>query len=278
MFDALTSSRFSGRPIELYQFAFGPSNLDIRRYTDAEFPVNFDDAVWSPIPIGRSILNNNGTLDKSAMEIMMPESMDIPQMFNAYAPAQEISVAILQGEAEDLDVQFLPLWFGRVLSCGKTGIEAALACEPISSAFGRVGLRRHYQYMCPHMLYGKRCKADKLLATTGRVVYAIGGRDLTLTTALTNPDRYLGGSVEWFTPAGLLEARTVLGITESAGRHTLRLTGVTRELPVGGAVNVILGCKHTEEACAADHANILNYGGMNWIPKKNPIGAVSPYQ
>lgn len=277
-FDQFTSSLRNGRPIELYIFTFGPSNLDVRRYTDAEFPVVLDGETYSPVPIERSIINNAGTLDKTSFEISMPLSLDIPQLYRIYPPAKEVAVMILQGEAEDSEEEYVPLWFGRVLSCAYEGLEGRVACEPISTSFSRVGLRRNYQYMCPHMLYGPRCKASKLAASTAKVVHAITGRDLTLTDALVNPNSYVGGNVDWPNAAGIQESRTILAITEVSGRSVLRLTGITRDLDPGDGLTLVLGCKHTEESCVADHDNILEYGGMPWIPQANPIGAVSPYQ
>lgn len=271
MFSMFTTSRANGRPIELYHFKYGDRTIDVATYTDAEFPVVYGGLTYSPIPISRSTATNSGTLDRTSLDIQMPNTLTVPQLWRVYPPGYPVTLTIFQGEAEDGDGQFIAAWVGRVISCSMVDIEATLSCEPISTTFTRSGLRRNYQYMCPHLLYGDKCKADKAAATTTKVVTAVSGRSVTFDSALATG--HVGGMVYWEKDDGAFEYRTVVGVSGS----TATLTGTTVGLVIGATVSVVMGCLHTLEACRDTHNNAPNFGGYPWIPVKNPIGAVSPY-
>lgn len=272
------TSRLLGSPIELYQFSYGPRPQDAYRYTDWETPIVYAGETYTPLPIKRGETSNAGTLDKTVLDITMPHLAKVAQMFRVYPPGGAIGLTIFQGQSRDPDAQFVAFWVGRVISVGFEGIEAKVSCEPISTSFRRVGLRRNYQYMCPHILYGPQCKASKVAATTAATVGVVSGRQITLTSALTSPELFPGGMVQWTTTTGLIEARTILSVSTVSGNSSLRLTGLATGMAPGQPVDVIKGCGHTLTACQSTHANANNFGGHPWIPMKNPIGNTSPYQ
>lgn len=272
------SSRFRGRPVELYKFTFGSRPQDVALYTDSETPVTHLGLTYSPLTIQRGGTSNTGSLDKTVLDVTVPHTTKIPQMFRIYPPNSTVGLTILHGQADDPDNQFVAVWVGRVISVSFEGIEAKISCEPISTSFRRAGLRRNYQFMCPHILYGPQCQASKAAATTSVGIYAVTGREVTLTGLLTGDYLHVGGVIEWFTPAGLKEARTILSVAPVSGRTVLQLTGLASGLSAGGTADVIRGCRHTLQACKDDHDNAVNYGGHPWIPMKNPIGNVSPFQ
>lgn len=277
MIGEFIASRFFGRPSELYRFSYGPNPNDTRFYADAERNIVHAGDTYTPVPIKRGSTSNTGSLDKSSMEVTMPHTLAIPQLFRIYSPSQTVLLTIFQGENGDPDGEFVAVWVGRVVSASFEGIEAKLSCEPISTSFRRSGLRRNYQYMCPHVLYGPQCQADKSAASTSMSVQSASGRQVVLTSTLSNPDRYIGGMLEWVTAQGLDEARTILDAANIAGKTQLTLTGLTSGLTAGMTANAVRGCKHTLPSCIEDHNNAPNYGGDPWIPTKNPIGNVSPY-
>ena len=272
------TSRFGGRPVELYKFTYGPRSQDVYLYTDAEAPITYMGETYSPMTIQRGATSNTGTLDKTTLEVTLPHVAKVPQMFRVYPPSATVGLSILQGQLGDPDNQFVAVWVGRVVSVAFEGIEAKLSCEPISTSFRRSGLRRNYQYMCPHVLYGPQCKASKVAATSSVSIYAVAGRSVTLTAMLPNAVKYAGGMLEWTTPTGSVEARTVLQVGTSDGRTVLTLTGLPVKLTAGMTGSVVLGCGHTLAACKSEHNNAPNYGGDPWIPLKNPIGNTSPFQ
>jgi hypothetical protein len=271
-------SRLLGSPVELFRFSFGPRPQDTHLYTDSETPVIYDGETYSPMPLQRGPTSNSGTLDKTVLDITMPHLARVPQLFRIYPPSFTIGLTVLQGQSRDPDAEFVAIWVGRVISVSFEGIEAKLSCEPISTSFRRSGLRRNYQYMCPHVLYGPQCLASKVDATTPATVSAVSGRSVTLTSLLSLPGRYAGGMVEWITAGGLNESRTILTVDTVGGVSVLGLTGLPSGLVAGGSISAVLGCRHTLVSCRDDHDNAVNYGGHPWIPLKNPIGNVSPFE
>ena len=272
------TSRFAGRPVELYKFTYGPNSADTYRYTDGESPIVYLGETYVPIPIQRGATSNSGTLDNTTLDVTMPHTANLPQLFRIYPPGHTVGLTILQGQVGDPDNQFVAVWVGRVISVSFEGIEAKVSAEPIVTSFRRSGLRRNYQYQCPHALFGPQCGASKAAATTNTSTFAVTGRSVTLDMLLSDASKYVGGMVEWETASGRTEARTILSTSVDTGRSVVFLTGLPMGVSAGTALRVIRGCRHTLPACEADHNNAIRYGGHPWIPTKNPIGNVSPFQ
>lgn len=272
------TSRFRGRPVELYRFTYGPRDQDVFLYTDGENPITYMGETYTPIPIQRGATSNTGTMDKTALDITLPHLAKVPQLFRVYPPSSTVGLTILQGQLGDPDNQFVSVWAGRIISVAFEGIEAKLSGEPITTTWRRSGLRRNYQYMCPHILYGPMCRASKIAATSAVVIHAVSGRKVTLTSTLTDAVKYASGVLEWTAPDGRFEVRTILTVQLEAGRTILNLTGIASDLAAGATAAAVRGCRHTIAACRDDHNNAVNFGGQPWIPTKNPIGNSSPFQ
>lgn len=274
MFDFITKSRFFGRPIELYEFVYGDSASDKYFFTDADYPIVKGSDTFLPVPISRSTSDNSGTLDKSTLEIRMQRDNPVAELFRVYPPNRALTLTIFQGEAEDTDAEWKALWTGRVLAVGWEGSEAKMACEPISTAMRRVGLRRNYQYMCPHILYGPKCGKSK----TNVAVSVLGStsRTVTVSGSLGTVDHFVGGVFEWTDTNGVHQSRTIVSATLIPGSGVLlRVNGLI--LGLGASATVAKGCQHTLSFCTDVHNNPHAFGGQPWIPLKNPVSNVSPY-
>jgi len=261
-----------GQPVELYIFRYGAASEQYYAYTDGEVEIQVGAITYTPIPIKRGPITITGTLDKAALTINMPGSGDVPELFRVYAPSSVVTVEIRQGHVNDADKDFRLIWSGRVLNCRWTNREAALTCEPITTSLKRPGLRRNYQYGCPHVLYDPRtCRANKAAATVAATVQVINGTLVTL--SVTGAYEHEGGMVEWTQPNGRQEVRTIIKVV--GGSYLL--SGVPTGMSAGMTVNLVRGCDHSMTGCAS-HSNILNYGGMPWIPLKNPMSNSSPFK
>lgn len=270
-FAQFEESRSLGSPTNLYLFRYGPNPTDVFTYCDSEYDIVFDTRTYRAVPIDREAINAKTTLDKNELEIRMPQTTDLAELFRYYPPSEVVTLTIYQGHADDPDQQWIVAWSGRVLGFAIEGNEARYTCEPISSSMRRPGLRRHYGYGCPHRLYGAQCGANKAVATRTVVVAELFSNAIRLPADWdTTPrkQKYVGGMVEW-TGNGQTERRTILDVQSE---NTLLLAGPVRSLSVGSTVTVILGCDHTMGDCANLHNNIVNFGGQPYIPLKNPVG------
>lgn len=274
MFDFFTKSRFFGRPIELYEFVYGDSASDKYFFTDADYPIVKGSDTFLPVPISRSTSDNSGTLDKSTLEIRLQRDNPVAELFRVYPPNRAVTLTVFQGEAEDTDGQWKALWTGRVLAVGWEGSEAKMACEPISTAMRRVGLRRNYQYMCPHILYGPKCGKSKTNVAVS--VLDSTSRTVTVSGSLGTVDHFVGGVFEWTDTNGVHQSRTIVSAMLIPGSGVLlRVNGLI--LGLGASAIVAKGCQHTLSFCTDVHNNPHAFGGQPWIPLKNPVSNVSPY-
>ena len=281
-FESREESRYLGEPVDLYYFRYGSQANAFYAYTDAEQEVTHDDVVYQPIPIKRGNFTASGTLDKAVLSINVPINVGIAELFRVYPPGQVVTLVVRQGHVNDPDVEYPVIWTGRVIQCERDGSEAILSCEPVATSMRRSGLRRHYQLSCPHVLYGPKCKASKQAATITVPIINLTGTRVTLQDGWSgsiNPQKYIGGMIEWNPGAGL-ERRTILRIIDL---KTLVLAGPTTGLTAGKNLDVILGCNHQmgvgpqpDGDCLPLHNNIHNFGGHAWIPTSNPINT-NPY-
>lgn len=275
-FESKESSRHAGNPVELYRFVWGPGVNDYYAYTNAETAITFDGIDYAPLPIGRGAVQSSGTLDKSSMTVSLPSASDAVELFRVYPPSQEVSLFILQGHYDDADAEFLVVWTGRVLGCKWSGTEASLTCEPIARSMKRTGLRRHWQYSCPHALYHGGCGAVKANALHPGTVVSTSGNTVTLAAGwqgTSDPLKFRGGPLEWVNADGNTETRTILRVSGD----TLTLSGLVRDLAADDSVSVYLGCNHQMSDCEDLHDAIQDFGGDPWIPVKNPFGVRNNY-
>jgi hypothetical protein len=288
------SSQQLGDPIQLFRFVYGTGPDEYFAYTDHTQEVEADHGgsigtvVYSPIPIDRDSIVADGTLDRSAIALKMDIGTGLAELFRVYPPSEVVTLTIFHGHLDDADGAFAAVWSGRVLGASREHSELTCQGVPISSQLKRPGLRRHYQYGCPHVLYGPQCRADKAAATVASTVVSLTSTTVTLDAGWEGPfppDKFVRGMLEW-TPAGQSTQRRT--IIRRSG-DTLTLSGITKALDVGDDVAVVLGCNHrafTDKGgdCEALHVpldastptNLPNYGGDPWIPLQNVVNK-NPY-
>lgn len=274
-FAAREESRYLGQPVDLYLFRYGDAPDAFFAYTDAEDAITDSGILYRPIPIMRGAINSSGTLDKAALEIRTPQNVELAELFKLYPPSQVVTLIIRQAHIGDPDGQALVIWTGRVLGCKRVVNEATYTCEPVSTSLKRAILRRHYQYGCPHVLYGPQCKASKAAATATATVKAVAGPVVTFDAGWngsTPLNKFRNGLMEWLSPNGSREVRSVLRLTLALGEVSVVLGGTALGLSADMEVSIVLGCNHNGDDCEDLHNNILNYGGQPWIPTDNPIG------
>lgn len=281
-FNSRETSRHQGEPVSLYFFRYGDTPDAYYAFTDAEQPVTFGfdpqvgDVTFMPVPINRGTISASGSLDKAALEIRTAHDSELSLVFRLHPPSQVVVLSIFQGHAGDPD--FKLAWGGRVLDCQLAGNEAIFTCEPISTSLKRPGLRRHWQYGCPHVLYGPQCKADKEAATIVSSVVSVQGALVNLPgpwAADPMKPKYVGGLAEWVNPQGRTEVRTIIRLADS---DTLVLSGFALGLLAGSSISLSLGCNHIwNEDCTLLHNNVHNFGGQPFIPTKNPVGITNNF-
>lgn len=276
-FPEYEESIFHGEPIDLFLFTYGTGVTEYCAYVDCEVPVVHEGKTYVPFPVQRDAINASGSLDKSGLSLKIDGTSDVAELFRVYPPSQTVSLVIKQGHYGDPDADFRVIWTGKVMSCGWDDNIATLTCEPVSTSMLRTGLRRHYQYGCPHALYmGTEqggCRADKAAATQITTVAGVTGSLLSLPSGWNgtrDKQKFLNGLVEWTNPAGSVVRRAILKVNSAT--NVVTMGGPIPQMPSGATVAVVLGCNHQMTDCADLHNNINDFGGQPWIPTKNPYG------
>lgn len=278
-FSLFETSRAKGAPVELYRFRYGVFETDAFCYTNAERPIVHQNLTYQPLSIKRGkIIASAENASKGALEINLPASAALCDLFRVTAPPGQIAFTIFQGHSRDPDGEYLAIWVGRVTACTRQpeSNDAKLVCESAKSQLRRLALRRHYQYMCPHVLYGDQCRASEIAATTVGQIGTVNGRLITMATLYTTPEQYVGGMLKWTDGKSVTRARTITAVATINGVTRFTISGVDDDLVDGLQVNCVRGCSHAVDGCLT-HNNILNYGGQPYIPTKNPLGVYGAF-
>lgn len=270
MFNLFESSRSRSKPFHMYLFKYGPGSGDFYAFTDNEFPVRHQGIDYSPRQIDHGGISTTGSLDRAALEVRTPRTNELFLLFRAYPPSYRVTLSVLKSHYGDPDKGVVAIWSGRILGMDVRGSECTFNGEPISTTMKRLGLRRNWQYGCPHALYQNGCRADRNRVMQSATVVSNDGGVIALQPNWNGPiapEKFNGGYIETRSSTAL--TRSILRVTGDS----LILTGDTSDLTVGVGISVYPGCAHNMADCQGVHDNILNFGGQPWIPLSNPVGS-----
>jgi len=268
------ASRADGQPFHLYRFKIGPADEDVLCYTNVATSMSHLDETYIPLPITHGDVVSSGSLDRTSLTVTSPDESDLAELYRNQPPSYVITLVIYQGHIGDAG--YAVAWAGRVLGGSFEDDRLELECEPIMSSLRRPGLVRDYQYACPLVLYGTRCRANKAAATYEVTATAVNGPLITLPGAWVSgdlKDKFVGGIAEWTNAAGRTER---LSVVDRDG-DIFQLSSYGNDLMIGTEMTMVLGCNHLMDDCEEVHDNILNFGGQPEIPLKNPVGFTDSY-
>lgn len=264
-FSAQETSAESGAPIELYEFRYGPLRL---YYANTPEDVTYNSRVWTATPLDRTEIEETLEIARQSVTISVAPDSQVAGLFRFVPPAEPVEVIIHVVHRTDPLEEVKTRWFGRVLNCRWEGPMAQLSCESILTSFRRLGLRRHYQRTCPHVLYGVACGALPGLHVVEDTLSAVNGTSIVIPVAsLQANGYYAGGILEWVRGPGQFERRTIRSHVTDTLVLTYRIPGLT----AGMTVSLLPGCNHLMTDCDGKFSNSDNYGGWP-IPQRNPFG------
>lgn len=252
------TSTYGGKPIELYKFTRGSIAWLLNTSTR---PVVFNGDTYLPDYVKRGNLLSTAQLGRQQLMVTIRADHDLAVSYIGGMPAQPTILTVFRQHVGESEVG--TVWAGRVTSISFAEDEATVACDPISTALKRLGLRSTYQVLCRYALYGPQCRAVDN-RTAGSVSSVVGN---TVTVALDDTpadDLYTGGTIRSGEDAWLITKQTGLILTISSPPQGLQS---------GAAVTMSLGCDHTTGTNGCQKfANLDNYGGFPFMPDRNPFG------
>lgn len=279
-YNAIEQSVDLGAPVTLFEFIYGQTAGDAYRYATTIETISVAGRSWEPHNLTHSDIVSTGKLDRAELVVTARPDIEVAGLFLSAPPSQPVMLNIWRGHAlpdtEGWD-EFIRVWVGRVLVAQWNGPGVQFKCEPVATSAKRVGLRRHYQYGCAHVLYGKACGVSEMANTTQvRVAYASTQVDLLVHATgaagpALDPERLPGGVFTLHLPDGREAKRTIVRAAPGdGGGMALVLMSALPGITPGASASVALGCAHTFEACRRFN-NASNYGGCPNIPTKDPF-------
>ncbi len=260
----------SSSTIELYRFAIGPFTWN---YNSSETDFTVESVVYVATQISRTNIRQSQDITRAPITITVPFDDSFVQQYIEAPPSQEATVRVSSlHETDSLDEVVID-WVGRV--AGVKFVQenyAEIRCEPLTTTLRRTLLRRNYQRQCPHLLYSQQCLVNRTEFDAETTLAVVEGVTLTADIASTQVDGYWIGGFVQFTHATIpIQRRFINGHVGNVITMDLPIT----DRPAGTLVTIFAGCDHTLTTCRDKFANLDNFGGMPYIPAKNPMNGTS---
>lgn len=269
-YDIAETSTDDGRPFELYWFSYSGREW---RYTNSSRPFVWNGATFMPIPITSTAVKSTGDVNKATVTIRCMGDTPIGELYRVQPPSEPV-IATIYGRHIDSD-DIVVNWKGRITTCEWVDVELLeLHSESVFTSLMRPGLARTYQVQCPYALYGAACGANAVLKTDKVTVSAVNGVKI-LTPTSKEVNWYAGGYLTYNNPNGGNVERRM--IRSSLANGEITLAAVALGLSAGMEIEMLAGCDHTLQTCDTKFTNSRRYGGMPWIPIKNPFGGSTVY-
>ena len=148
-------------------------------------------------------------------------------------------------------------------------------CYPKTSSMSRVGRRRRCQILCDHALYSQgfgECLVDQDSFKIEGIIDTVDGTTLISTSFDEQASGWLkGGEIVIGNARRLIKEHTVYG--GGGGEIKISRTIFEPETNSAGDIEFVAyaGCDHSASVCASKFNNKVNFGGMQYLPVKNPF-------
>lgn len=275
-YDLIERSVDLGSPVTLFEFIYGATSGDAYRYSTTVDAVTLAGRAWQPHSLKHTEISSAGSLDKAELTISARADIEVARLFIAAPPSQPVVVNIWRGhaltETNGWD-EFVRIWTGRVLNTDWQESEVEFKCEPVATSAKRIGLRRYYQYGCPHVLYGRACTVSEVANTAQANVISTANSSTAIVQLVSPPAsvtiaKLIGGVFKLNLLDGRLALRSITNAQAVAGGIQISLMSGIPELAAGMIGSVARGCKHTFDDCKS-FSNTSNFGGCPNIPTKD---------
>lgn len=253
-----------GAPVELYEFAQKTKRWTYASSADA---VTHNHITYTPLPIARDRIKQTNDIFKDSLKLKFPRSNAFASQFLGFAPDDVTTVTVLRGHQGD--AEFILYWKGRVVGARAASNEITIECESVFTSVRRPGLRARFEYSCRHALYSGNCGVSQASHKhDGTVNSVVGGLQVHIAAAATQPDGYLTGGML------ITNDGTARFLTKHAG-EVVTLSRPIHTPLLGQEVSIYPGCDHLRGTCNAKFNNLDNFGGFPFIPKRNPFDGSS---
>jgi hypothetical protein len=255
----------SGAPIECYAFEGDFGDFFYTSYHSAITVAGID---FTPLPITRSAVETNSLVDGGmTMDFTLPFNNLLAKRYAYTISPRELNVTVYRvHEGDDYATDYKIEWFGGGAvefntngdwTTIKTGSKFQTALNGNLSA-------AYFQRLCNHVLFDDRCKVDADSFKATATVIKLQGQVITVDNDGFDNSALVGGQMT-ITRTG--EKQAIILNTD----NVLRIGMVPVDIVVGDTLDLFRGCNHFRLGdCKNVYNNVVNYGGFDFIPVKNP--------
>ena len=254
------------RIVNLYKFK--RDNI-VYTYTNISHSLWHNGELYVPETIKRSNIEQNNEQSRSTLSIKLPRDNPLGAAFIAEAQDWPVSITLYEQKGGVITV----IWVGSISAHIASGSEVSLDCINAIASQARFGLRARYQKTCRHALYKEGCNLTASDWDYAGVCTSIDGTTVVVPEAANLTDGDL--------TSGMLEYSGVKKyIRKHVGdililMHPFHI--LAKEVAINGPASITLyeGCSHSLTVCNLKFNNLNNFGGMPWLPTKNPFSLSS---
>lgn len=267
-FNSLETSQFGSLPVECFQFIYG--DAVVASYTDSDVNIMLDEVDYVPFFIERGHIITTQDSHKTVLSITLERNTPLFDIFKVWMD-DKLYINVYRTHQDDLDNKII-LFKGRVLTLAVSGNTIKLDCESSFSAMSRNGLSRRHSIGCPYTLYTENsCKVDITTYREEWVVKEINGNAITLTGTNDRATAYFAGGIFFTSVTAPIMSRMISVHTwVSATEAIVTVSSIPSQLSIDDTVYIAPGCDKTQIICLNRFANSANFGGIPFLPTRNP--------
>lgn len=262
-FIATDASEQDGNRLELYEFIAGGA---VYRYCNGQRAMEYNGFTWIAEQVERGSAKLNQDKLRNSTTFSLPISNAFAQSFIGQAVEADVYVRAIQihlgADGERV------AWTGRITSAKANEKTVEFECKSSLSVLARPGLRSKFERGCRRTLYKGGCnvfRGDFQETVSGSVE---SGAQITNNAFANKVDGWFAGGVA-INAAG--ESRMIV-------EHTGSLITLSRPFVTsanGGDLTVAPGCDKSLTTCRDKFSNEENFGGLWYMPTKNPFEGLS---
>jgi len=226
------------------------------------------DEFYQKTAIARTEIESKKELTKASVTLEIPLDHPLAKFMLTTYFEQSVTITIF----EDIDGVVSVFWKGRLANIQPSNRSLSLIFESTFTSLRRPGLRATFQRTCRFALYGKGCNLNPSDFQVSAILSAINSNVLTISEAASQPDGYYVGGMLGAPDGSLSYIIGHVGTSVTVQRVSKSLLSAFALTGVTTAILLYPGCDHSRGTCHAKFNNVINYGGFDWIPSKNPFG------
>lgn len=264
LINILNVSSEEAQPIELFEFTYG---AEVYRYCTGGQDVFISGQNWNAEDITRDGFDRTDNMLAATLKIQLSRLSELGSRFAIGLNDFIVDIKVYRADRSVTDESILT-FVGKITAVESDELSVKINADPYATAIKRNVFTPKFQRMCRHRLYGTQCGVNRLDYEFETTVVSVEKNYITLASINISGDHYLWGECHF--------AGSRRMITKITG-NTLSLSRKFDSIKIGDTVRIYAGCDLSRSTCHAKFNNVVNYGGFDFIPSKNPFSGVRVY-